>query len=423
MRLLTAVEFLRRRGHPSPNGSSPDVVAAVARITAAVRRDGDAALRDLTKTLDGVSLKEFRVPTAELEKAWRRSPAPLQKALRMSQQHLEACQRALMPTEKVRVQPVPGATVATRWVPLEAVACYAPGGRASYPSTVLMMATPAAIAGVPRIIVTSPPQSDGRPAAPVMAAAHLAGVTEVYALGGAQAVAAFAYGTASVPRVPKIVGPGNAYVTEAKRQLFGTIGIDGIAGPTELAIYADDSVEPDLVAEDLAAEAEHDPDARTLLVVPNAELGRSIEQATRAIVHASPRASILRTSLLEEGLIVVAEGADAAAVINAYAPEHVELLCRDAAKLAALIRNAGTVFVGARTPAALGDYVTGANHVLPTGQAARWASPLSVFDFLRQSVTQTIDAKALAAIGPSAATIADAEGLVHHATSVRRRLV
>lgn len=422
MRLMSASEFLRGRGQVSPHRFSPEVVATVGRITAAVQRDGDAALRDLTKTLDGVNVKEFRVAPSELEKAWRRSPAALQRALRISKRHLEACQRALMPAKRTLVQPVPGATVSTRWVPLEAVACYAPGGRASYPSTVLMMATPAAIAGVPRIIITSPPQADGRPAPAVMAAAHLAGVTEVYALGGAQAVAAFAYGTASIPRVPKIVGPGNAYVTEAKRQLFGTIGIDAIAGPTELAICADESVDPHLVAEDLAAEAEHDPDARTLLVVPNAALGRRIEGATQDIVEASPRASILRTSLLEAGLIVVASGAQAAQVINAYAPEHVQLLCRDGGRLASLIRSAGTVFVGERTPAALGDYVTGANHVLPTGQAARWASPLSVFDFLRQCVTQKVGLKALAALGPAAATVADAEGLVHHANSVRRRL-
>jgi histidinol dehydrogenase len=423
VRILTSTEFLRQRATMETVAVRPEVRDAVERIIAGVRRDGDTALRQLTETLDGVKLKEFRVPAAALEKAWKKTPPTLQKALQLAAKNIKSYQTSLKPGKKAEVQPRPGVKISSEWKPLPAVACYAPGGRAIYPSTVLMMCVTAKVAGVERVILTSPPTRDGIPAPAILAAAHIAGVDEVYALGGAQAVAAFAFGTAAVPRVPKIVGPGNAYVAEAKRQLFGTIGIESIAGPTELAIFADDTADPGLVAVDLAAQAEHDPDARTLLVVPNVEQARAIQQATEELVRTASRSGILATSLLEQGLIVVASSdKDIVACLEAYAPEHVELLCAKPERIANQLRAAGTIFLGTSTPAPFGDYTTGANHVLPTGRSARFASPLSVYDFMRMVVTQKVDAKGAQEIGPAAVEIAKAEGLSMHAEAVRRRL-
>jgi histidinol dehydrogenase len=423
VRVLAATEFLRQRDAYAAPEVRADVREAVERIIASVRRSGDASLRDLTATLDGVRLKTFRVPKEDCAKAWQKTSPDLQKALELAARNIRKYQSSLMPRRSSKVETAPGVVLTTEWTPLPAVACYAPGGRAAYPSTVLMMAVTAHVAGVERVIVASPPQANGKPAPSVLAAAHLAKVDEVYALGGAQAMAAFALGTDSVPRVPKVVGPGNAYVAEAKRQLFGTIGIDSIAGPTELAIYADATVDPAWIAVDLAAQAEHDPDARTLLVVPNADLARKVDEAAKTVVQEASRSGILRTSLLDHGLIVVAPTLDEAArVIDAFAPEHVELLSKDADALAKKIHNTGTIFLGALTPAPLGDYVTGANHVLPTGRSARWASPLSVYDFLRQNVRQKVNATGLASIGAAAIALGTAEGLTMHAEAVRRRL-
>ena len=423
MRILTATEFLRQRATSDVPATRPEVRDAVERIIGSVRRDGDASLRQLTETLDGVHLKEFKVPKVALEKAWKKTPAPLQKALQFAAKNIQSYQTALRPGKKIQTETRPGVAITSEWRPLPAVACYAPGGRAIYPSTVLMMCVTAKVAGVPKVILTSPPGRDGLPAGAILAAAHVAGVDEVYALGGAQAVAAFAFGTATIPRVPKIVGPGNAYVAEAIRQLFGTIGIVSIAGPTELAIFADETADAALVAVDLAAQAEHDPDARTLLVVPNVEQARTIQQATEELVRGASRSGILNTSLLEQGLIVVAPtDKEIVACLEAYAPEHVELLCRRPERIAAQLVSAGTIFLGTGTPAPLGDYTTGANHVLPTGRSARFASPLSVYDFMRMVVTQKVDPKGLADIGPAAVEIAKAEGLSMHGEAVRRRL-
>lgn len=423
MRILTAAEFLRQRASLDAAAARPDVREAVERIVAGVRRDGDAALRQLTETLDGVRVRDFRVPKAALDKAWRRTAPALQRALQAAAKNIRTYQTALRPAKRVEVATRPGVRITTEWRPLPAVACYAPGGRAPYPSSVLMMCVTAKVAGVERVVLASPPTRDGTPAPQVLAAAHLARVGEVYALGGAQAVAAFAFGTESVPRVPKFVGPGNAYVTEAKRQLFGTIGIESLAGPTELAIYADGSVDPELVAVDLAAQAEHDPDARTLLVVPTPEAARAVEAAAERLVGESTRPGLLGSSLLRQGLIAVApKHTDAVACLEAFAPEHVELLCKNPERFVPHLRSAGTVFLGPLTPAPLGDYATGANHVLPTGRNARWASPLSVLDFMRQIVTQKVDGRGLAAIGPAAVELAKAEGLSMHAEAVRRRL-
>jgi histidinol dehydrogenase len=423
VRTLTAAEFLRQRAAMDSATARPEVRETVERIVASVRRDGDRALRELTKTLDGVDLKEFHVPKAALEKAWKKTPPALQKALQVAAKNIKTYQTSIRPGKKATSAPLAGVEIQSEWRALPAVACYAPGGRAIYPSTVLMMCVTAKVAGVDRVILVSPPTRDGIPAGAILAAAHLAGVDDVFALGGAQAVAAFAFGTDTVPRVPKIVGPGNAYVAEAKRQLFGTIGIESIAGPTELAIYADASADPSLVAVDLAAQAEHDPDARTLLVVPSVAQARAMQTAVETLVRNASRSAILASSLLEHGLIVVApKDADVVACLDAYAPEHVELLCNKPERIAAKLRAAGTIFLGHGTPAPMGDYTTGANHVLPTGRSARFASPLSVFDFMRQVVTQKVDPAGAKSIGPAAVEIASAEGLAMHAEAVRRRL-
>ena len=421
--MLAATEFLRQRATDSVADVRPDVRSAVERIVQSVRRGGDASLRELTATLDGVRLKQFQVPKPEWEKAWKKTPENVRKALEMAARNIRKYQTSILPGRKQRIETAPGVTITTEWTPLNAVACYAPGGRAAYPSTVLMMAVTARVAGVERVILVSPPREDGKPSPTVLAAAHIAQVDEVYALGGAQAVAAFAYGTDSVPRVPKIVGPGNAYVTEAKRQLFGTIGIDGLAGPTELAIYSDGTTDASWVAADLCAQAEHDPDARCILVVPSTEHAREVQESANELVQTASRKGILRTSLLDQGQIVIAKDLDEAArVLDAFAPEHVEILSKKPDALAQKLRNAGTIFLGPLTAAPLGDYVTGANHVLPTGRSARWASPLSVYDFMRQNVKQKVDAKGLATIGAAGVELGTAEGLTMHADAIRRRL-
>lgn len=423
MRVLAATEFLRQRGNDATPEVRADVKSAVERIVQSVKRNGDASLRELTATLDGVRLKEFKVPKPEWERAWKRTPEPVRKALEVAARNIRRYQTSILPAKKSKVETMPGVTITTEWTPLPAVACYAPGGRAAYPSTVLMMAVTARVAGVEKVIVVSPPRADGKPSPLVLAAAHLAQADELYAIGGAQAVAAFAFGTESIPRVPKIVGPGNAYVTEAKRHLFGTIGIDSIAGPTELAIYSDETIDPSWVAADLCAQAEHDPDARCVLIVPTPDFAKRVQEAANELVMNASRRGILRTSLLDQGQIVIAKDLDEAArVLDAYAPEHVEILSKKPEPLAQKLRNAGTIFLGPLTPAPLGDYVTGANHVLPTGRSARWASPLSVYDFLRQNVKQKVDAKGLAAIGKAGVELGTAEGLTMHADAVRRRL-
>lgn len=423
MRILTSAEFLRQVARAPQSESRPEVRDGVSRILSGVRTRGDAAVREYTRTLDGVDRRDLRVSPADLAKAWSQLAPELQKALKHTATSVERVQKALLPGRPTTTRPTPGVEVEVEWIPLRRVGAYAPGGRATYPSTVLMTAVPARVAGVEEIYLASPPQATGRPATLVLAAAHLARVTGVFAMGGAQALAAFAYGTESVPRVDKIVGPGNAWVAEAKRQLVGTVGIDAIAGPSELAVYADAKTDPLLVAVDLAAQAEHDPDARALVVTTDLAYARTLAQAVRDFVGNAQRQGILETSLLDRGLIVVAESpAQVPQLLDAAAPEHVELLGGHSARIASQLRVAGTIFEGPLSAASLGDYATGANHVLPTGRTARWSSPLSVYDFLRQRVRQRVSARGAAKIGPPARILAEAEGLPNHAESIRRRL-
>lgn len=423
MRILTSAEYLRQIANPPEWEVRAEVRDGVARILAAVRSRGDAAVREYTRTLDGVDRKDVRVPAAELAKAWSQLPGDLQKALKLAAANIMKYQSTLRPRRRTVTPTQPGVQVETEWIPLRRVGGYAPGGRSPYPSTVLMTMLPARVAGVEEVYLASPPQTGGSPSRLVLAAAHLCEVDGVFAMGGAQALAAFAYGTESVPRVDKIVGPGNVWVAEAKRQLIGTVGTDAIAGPSELAVYADPRTDPGLVAVDLGAQAEHDPDARALVVTTDSAYARLLAEKIREFASTAPRGGILATSLLEQGLIVVADTpAQIPALLDAAAPEHVELLGAGAAAIAQKLRAAGTIFEGPLAAAALGDYVTGANHVLPTGRTARWSSPLSVYDFLRQRVRQRVTREGLKRIAPSGALLADAEGLPNHAASIRRRI-
>jgi histidinol dehydrogenase len=422
MRVLAAAEFRRQLLAPAAAEARPDVVSAVQRILAGVRERGDAAVREWTKTLDGVDRAAPLVEKKELQRAWDRLSPDLKRALQLSAAHLERYQRALKP-RRVATAVAPGLRITTEWVPLRRVGAYAPGGRAAYPSTVLMTCVPARVAGVDEVVLASPPGPNGLPSPLVLAAAHLAKVDAVYAIGGAQALAALAYGTQTVGRVDKVVGPGNVYVAEAKRQLQGVVGTDAIAGPSELAVWADPKTDPELVVLDLLAQAEHDPEARALVVTTDTDYARRLAALADERVQTAQRKGVLETSLVRDGLVVVARSAaEVPELLDAAAPEHVELLGAGAAGIADKLRSAGTIFEGPLASASLGDYTTGADHVLPTGRTARWSNPLSVYDFLRQRVRQRVDRQGLAKAGPAAVAIAEAEGLPNHANAVRRRL-
>ncbi len=315
-----------------------------------------------------------------------------------------------------------GLILGMRWTPLDAVGLYVPGGKAAYPSSVLMNAVPARVAGVGRIAMCVP--APGGVLNPlVLAAARRAGVTEIYRVGGAQAIAALAYGTASIPPVDRIVGPGNAYVAEAKRQVFGHVGIDSIAGPSEVVVLADAANDPRLVAIDLLAQAEHDEAAQAILITDNAAFADAVARSLAAELPTLPRAAIAGASWDAHGaIIVVRDWIEAAELVNRLAPEHVELMLAEPVPVFERIRHAGAVFLGRHCPEAVGDYVAGPNHVLPTGRTARFASGLSVFDFLKRTTWVQADADALARVGPAGVTLAEAEGLHAHARSIALRL-
>jgi histidinol dehydrogenase len=315
-----------------------------------------------------------------------------------------------------------GVTMGLRWTPLDAVGLYVPGGKAAYPSSVLMNALPARVAGVGRIAMCVP-CPDGVLAPLVLAAARRAGITEIYRAGGAQAVAALAYGTASIAPVDRIVGPGNAFVAEAKRQVFGRVGIDGVAGPSEVVILADAGNNPRRVAVDLLAQAEHDEAAQAILITTSPAFAEAVAAAVDQELPTLPRQAIARASWDAHGaIIVVRDWDEAAALTNRLAPEHLQIMVPDPAPLFARIRHAGAAFLGPHTPEALGDYIAGPNHVLPTGRTARFASGLSVFDFIKRTSWVDASAAALYALGPSAVLLAEAEGLTAHARSLAMRL-
>ena len=403
--------------------SSADVGAVVAAIIDDVRLRGDAALLEYTKRFDRLDLvaAELRVGQEEIEGAAASCSAEVLEALRKAAARIEDFHRRLMP-ENLDYRDGDGVRLGARWTAVDAVGLYVPGGTAAYPSSVLMTAIPAKVAGVSRIAMVAP-TPDGKMNPLVLAAAQLAGVTEVYRIGGAQAVAALAYGTQSVPGVSKIVGPGNAYVAAAKRQVFGQVGIDMIAGPSEILVVADGDNDPDWIAADLLSQAEHDEAAQSILITDDAGFADAVTAAVERQIVTLDRSAIAAASWRDNGAVITVPSLDdAVALVDRIAPEHLELAVADPDALAAKVRDAGAIFLGRYTPEAIGDYVGGPNHVLPTARSARFSSGLSVLDFMKRTTIIGCDAASLAAIGPAAVTLADAEGLAAHARSVSIRL-
>ena len=399
--------------------SDPVVRERVAGIIERVRREGDAALRALAAELDGVTLDALEVPRDRWIRALDAIDGPLRKAMERAARNIETAHAAFRPIAQ-EVETERGVVIGRRPDPLGRVGVYAPGGRALYPSSVLMGAVPARVAGVGEVILCSPPQRDGAPAAVVLAAAALAGVDRVFALGGAGAVAAMASGTASVPRVDRIVGPGNAYVAEAKLQVSGNVAIDSPAGPSELLVICDATADPDVVARELVAQAEHDPDTLVLAIVIGARATESIDAALAAAIDAAPRRAIVSAALAARGGVLAADDmAEAITLANEIAAEHVLVACGDSDAVLRELRGAGTVFVGATSSVAFGDYMTGANHVLPTGGLARCYSGLSTLDFVRWTTYQRIDRDAAARLASDVGIFADSEGLPGHAAAAR----
>ena len=399
------------------------VDAPVAAIIADVRARGDAALIDYTSRFDRLDLTPatLRVTPDEIERAEAAVPAALLASLDLAATRIEAFHRAQMPADLEHTDDA-GLHLGMRWSPLDAVGLYVPGGKAAYPSSVLMNALPARVAGVGRIAMTVP--SPGGHLEPlVLAAARRAGVSEIYRVGGAQAVAALAYGTDTIAPVDRIVGPGNAYVAEAKRQVFGRVGIDSIAGPSEVVVMADADNDPADIAMDLLAQAEHDESSQSILVTIDPALADAVAAAVDRALQTLPRAAIAGASWRDHGCIVLARDWDeAVALVNDLAPEHLQVMVADPRTLFARIRHAGAAFLGANCPEAVGDYVAGPNHVLPTGRTSRFASGLSVFDFLKRTTWVECDRVALGRVGPAAVALATAEGLSAHARSISQRL-
>jgi histidinol dehydrogenase len=403
--------------------TTAQVDRVVAAIIAAIRARGDEALCGYTEQFDRQTLTpaQLRVTPAEIDEAVARIPPDLAAALDLAAIRIEAFHRAQMPID-MQMHDDAGVTMGLRWTPLDAVGLYVPGGKAAYPSSVLMNALPARVAGVGRIAMCVPcPGGVLNPL--VLAAARRAGVTEIFRVGGAQAVAALAFGTATIAPVDRIVGPGNAYVAEAKRQVFGRVGIDGVAGPSEVVVLADAANDPRRVAVDLLAQAEHDEAAQSILITDDAAFGQAVARAVEAELLSLPRAGIAGASWRDHGAIILVRDWDEAAdLTNRLAPEHLQIMVADAEGLFGRIRHAGAAFLGANAPEALGDYIAGPNHVLPTGRTARFASGLSVFDFIKRTSWIRASEAALQEIGPAAVLLAEAEGLTAHARSIAMRL-
>ena len=400
-----------------------DVDAAATAIVEDVRTRGDAAVIEHTRRLDKLTLTAatLQVSSAEIAAAKAQCAPETLKALSLAAARIEAYHRKQVPQDLDYTDPV-GVRLGARWRPIGAVGIYVPGGSAAYPSSVLMNALPAKVAGVPRVAMVVPaPEGALNPL--VLAAAELAGVGEIYRIGGAQAVGALAYGTATIAPVDKIVGPGNAYVAAAKRRVYGQVGIDMIAGPSEILVLADVKNDPTWIAVDLLSQAEHDTAAQAILITDDAGFADAVAAAVEAALKTLPRRAIAGESWRRFGAIVVIQRWDeAAGLVNRLAPEHLEIAVDDAVTLAADIRNAGAIFLGRHTPEAVGDYVAGPNHVLPTARSARFSSGLSVLDFMKRTSLVRCDAASLNAIGPAAVALAKAEGLDAHALSVAVRL-
>jgi len=403
--------------------AAADVEKSVRAIIADVAARGDRALIELTQKFDRLDLAKIglRVGAAEIAAAEKACDAKALDALKFASQRITAYHERQKPKDE-RYTDALGVELGGKWTAIEAVGLYVPGGTAAYPSSVLMNALPAKVAGCPRLVMVVP-APDGKLSPLVLAAAKLAGVDEIYRVGGAQAVAALAYGTETIKPVAKIVGPGNAYVAAAKRLVFGKVGIDMIAGPSEVLILADATGNPDWIAADLLAQAEHDASAQSVLITDDAKLADKVEQAVTAQLRTLPRAEVAGASWRDFGAIItVAKLDDAVALVDRLAPEHLEIAAHEAEALTAKIRNAGAIFIGAHTPEAIGDYVAGSNHVLPTGRSARFSSGLSVLDFMKRTSLLKCGPEQLRALGEAAIALGQAEGLAAHARSVAIRL-
>jgi len=403
-----------------------DVEVAVRAIIADVAARGDAAVIEYTRKFDRLDLakRAMRVTAAELDAAEKASDGKALDALKLARDRIAAYHIRQKPKDERYTDPL-GVELGSRWTAIEAVGLYVPGGTAAYPSSVLMNAVPAKVAGCERLVMVVPAQwnNDGKLAPLVLAAAKLAGVDEIYRIGGAQAVAALAYGTATIKPVSKIVGPGNAYVAAAKRLVFGKVGIDMIAGPSEVLIIADKTANADWIAADLLAQAEHDSSAQSILITDDADLAARVETAVESQLKTLPRAETAGASWRDFGAIITVGSLDeAVALSDTLAPEHLEIETAGAERLAARIRNAGAIFIGAHTPEAIGDYVAGSNHVLPTARSARFSSGLGVLDFMKRTSILKCGPEQLRALGPAAIALGEAEGLTAHARSVAIRL-
>ncbi|MCR9280461.1 MAG: histidinol dehydrogenase [Rhodobacteraceae bacterium] len=403
---------------------SEDVDQIVRDILERVRTEGDKAVLDYTARFDRLqaeSMAELTVSAAEIDAALAKVPQETLDALQLAHDRIHAHHARQMPKDDRYTDPI-GVELGSLWTAVEAVGIYVPGGTASYPSSVLMNAVPAKVAGVERIVMVVP-SPDGVLNPLVLAAARIAGVTEIYRIGGAQAVAALAYGTQTVAPVAKIVGPGNAFVAAAKRRVFGTVGIDMIAGPSEVLILADSGNNADWLAADLLAQAEHDTAAQSILITDSEDLANQVEAAVEAQLKTLPREDVARASWQDYGAIILVDDLEAAMPLaNRIAPEHLELAVADPEALLKKVRNAGAVFLGHYTPEAIGDYVGGSNHVLPTARSARFSSGLSVLEFVKRTSILKCNADNLRQLGPAAIALGESEGLSAHARSVSIRL-
>jgi len=405
--------------------SDADVTSAVAQTIKDVRAHGDVTLAEMTQRFDGFNLNNagWQIDAAQCKAAYDALQPDLRDALTLAAKRIEAYHAAQLPEDR-DYRDSDNVRLGARWSAVDAAGVYVPGGRAAYPSSVLMNAIPAKVAGVERIVMVTPTPK-GETNQTVMAAAYVAGVDEIWRVGGAQAIAALAYGTERIRPVDVITGPGNAWVAEAKRQLYGVVGIDMVAGPSEIVVVADAQNDPAWIAADLLSQAEHDPTSQSILFTDNAAYADQVAAAVDTQIATLSTQAVARASWTDFGAIIVVDNLEAAIpLVNRLAAEHLELAVDDdrAERLFGLVRHAGSVFLGRMTPEAIGDYVAGPNHVLPTGRRARFASGLSVLDFMKRTSFIALDQHAINKIGPAAATLADAEGLPAHAASVRKRL-
>ena len=404
--------------------SDENLASDVAAILSRVKANGDAALSEYTQRFDDHQLTEegdWRIELADCRAAFAALDPALRDALTLAADRIRAYHEKQLPADRDETDSA-GVRLGARWRPVDAAGLYVPGGRAAYPSSLLMNAIPAKVAGVERLAVVTPTPG-GRANPLVLAAAHIAGVDEIWRIGGAQAIAALAYGTGRIPRVDVVTGPGNAWVAEAKRQLYGVVGIDMVAGPSEILVIADSANDPDWIAADLLSQAEHDPDAQSILITDDARFAEQVEDRIDVQCAMLATRKVARQSCDDHGVVIVVDRLDQAIPLaNELAAEHVELAVADPAPFLEGIRHAGSVFIGRLAPEAVGDYVAGPNHVLPTGRRARFASGLSVLDFMKRTSFIELGIESLREIGPAAAALAHAEGLPAHALSIEMRL-